>query len=74
MALIDISSPMTGSVLELLVAVGDTVTAGQEVLVLESMKMEIPIESPQAGVVAEVLVAAEETVDEGQVVVRVETA
>ncbi len=74
MALFDIPSPMTGSVFEVLVGVGDAVTAGQEVLVLESMKMEIPVESPQAGVVTELLVATEQTVDEGQTLIRVETS
>ena len=65
---------MSGSVFEVLVSAGAAVSAGQEVIVLESMKMEIPVESPEAGVVAEVLVAPEETVEEGQTLVRVETA
>ena len=65
---------MSGSVFEVLVSPGAAVSAGQEVIVLESMKMEIPVESPEAGVVAEVLVAPEETVEEGQTLVRVETA
>ena len=65
---------MSGSVFEVLVSAGAAVSAGQEVIVLESMKMEIPVESPEAGVVAEVLVVPEETVEEGQTLVRVETA
>lgn len=73
MASVDVLAPMSGSVFEVLVSAGTAVSAGQEVLVLESMKMEIPVESPEAGTVAEVLVSPEETVEEGQTLVRVET-
>ena len=72
MATIDIPAPMSGSVLEVLVKPGDAVRPRQDVLVLESMKMEIPVECPEAGTVAEVLVAPEENVEEGQTLVRVE--
>ena len=72
MATLDIPAPMSGSVLEVLVKPGDAVRARQDVLVLESMKMEIPVECPEAGTVAEVLVAPEENVEEGQTLVRVE--
>ena len=72
-AVVDIPAPMSGSVFEVLVSAGATVSAGQEVIVLESMKMEIPVESPEAGVVAEVLVSPEETVEEGQTLLRVES-
>lgn len=73
MAVVDIPAPMSGSVFEVLVSAGASVSAGQEVIVLESMKMEIPVESPEAGIVAEVLVSPEETVEEGQTLVRVES-
>ena len=63
----EIESPMAGSVKELLVAVGDAVSEGQEVVLLESMKMEIPVESTGSGTVAEFKVAEGDTVDEGQV-------
>lgn len=66
----DVPTPVTGSVLDVLVKPGDTVSAGDEVLIVESMKMEIPIESPADGTVAEVLVAAADTVEEGQIVLR----
>ncbi len=72
MAAIDIPAPMSGSVLEVLVKPGDAVRARQDVLVLESMKMEIPVECPEAGTVAEVLVAPEENVEEGQTLLRVD--
>ncbi len=72
MAIIDIPAPMTGTVKELLVEVGDTVRRGQEIAVLESMKMEIPVESPAEGTVAEVPVGTRERIDEGQVLLRLE--
>jgi acetyl-CoA carboxylase biotin carboxyl carrier protein len=40
---------MAGTLLELKVKVGDTVAVGQEIAVVESMKMEVPINSPAAG-------------------------
>lgn len=49
-----IRATMGGNVWKLLVKEGDTVEAGQEVAILESMKMEIPITSEYSGVVQEV--------------------
>lgn len=72
MAIQEIPAPMTGTVLEVLVSPGERVNAGQEVLVVESMKMEIPIESPAVGTVAEVLVAPQQRIEEGQLVLRIE--
>ena len=68
---VEIPSPMTGSVKEHLVAVGDAVTTGQEVTVLESMKMEIPVESTVDGRVDALLVQPGEAVEEGQGLVRI---
>lgn len=73
MVAIDIPAPMSGSVLEVLVEVGDAVGARQDLLVLESMKMEIPVECPEDGVVTEVLVSPEQTVEEGQLLLRMES-
>ena len=73
MPTIDVPAPMAGSVKELLVAVGDSVKAGDELLIIESMKMEIPLESPVAGTVAEILTAAAQPIGEGEVLVRIET-
>jgi len=67
---LDIPAPMPGSILELLVAAGDQVSDGQEILVIESMKMEIPLESPAAGSVQEVLVEPGQRIDEGQLLLR----
>ena len=71
MPTIDIPAPMAGSVKELLVAVGDSVSAGAELLIIESMKMEIPLESPVGGRIAEILVTPPAAIEEGQVLIRV---
>ena len=53
----EIPSPVMGVVKEILAAPGDAVSEGQELLILESMKMEIPVEAPAAGTLAELVVA-----------------
>ena len=68
---IDIPAPMAGSVKEILVAIGDPVTAGQEILIIESMKMEIPVESPAAGRVTEIPVSPPQVVEEGELLIRI---
>jgi acetyl-CoA carboxylase biotin carboxyl carrier protein len=55
-------------------AVGAAVAAGDELIVLESMKMEIPVEAPVAGVVRELRVAVDARVREGDVLVVLEAA
>ncbi|GAB4338876.1 MAG: acetyl-CoA carboxylase biotin carboxyl carrier protein subunit [Dehalococcoidia bacterium] len=72
MALVDVTCPMAGSIWKVHVKVGDAVAAGQEVLVLESMKMEIPIEAPAAGTVAAVHVTEGEKVNEGQLLLSID--
>jgi biotin carboxyl carrier protein len=49
---------------------GDTVEEDEPILILESMKMEIPVVAPEGGTVAEILVQPEQTVSEGSVVAR----
>lgn len=72
MPLIDVASPMVANVLRVLVRPGQTVRARQELVVLESMKMEIPVESPREGRVVEVCVNEAQRVVEGQVLLRLE--
>ena len=68
MAIQDVPAPMTGTVKELLVAVGDQVNVGQEIVIIESMKMEIPVVVEAPGVVAEISVAPGDVVREGDVI------
>jgi biotin carboxyl carrier protein len=72
MPIVDVPAPMAGTVKELLVAAGEAVTKYQELLIIESMKMEIPLECPDDGRVYEVLIEAPGRIDEGQVLLRLE--
>jgi biotin carboxyl carrier protein len=69
MAEIRVRSEIAGSVWKIEVAVGDAVAADEPLIILESMKMEIPLLAPRAGVVKEILVAEGEPIDEGDLVV-----
>jgi biotin carboxyl carrier protein len=64
---------MTGTVIEVLVSIGEKVAVGHELLIVESMKMELPVESELAGTVAEVLVAPGQRVEEGDLLLRLES-
>jgi len=66
----DIVCPMPGTVFKVKVAVGDTVAADQEVVVLEAMKMESPVYASTAGKVTAILVKEGDAVSEGQVLVQ----
>jgi 3-methylcrotonyl-CoA carboxylase alpha subunit len=70
----ELRAPMTGSVLKVNVAAGDAVKAGDVVIVMESMKMELRIASEIDGVVASVRCKAGETVDRNSIVAIVEPA
>ena len=60
-----VSSPMPGTILNVLVKAGDTVTEGQNLMVLEAMKMENEILAPKAGKVVQVAVTKGSTVATG---------
>ena len=64
----DVKAHITGVVFQLTTKPGDAVAAGDPVIVLESMKMEIPVEAPRAGKVREIRVAEGQTVQEGDTV------
>lgn len=68
----EITSSMAGTVLNIMVGSGDEITSGQEVLMIESMKMEIPIESQIEGKVSEVKVNIGDFVNEGDVLLVLE--
>ena len=60
-----LTAPMPGTVIEVKVSEGDSVEAGQPLIILEAMKMEHTINAPTAGTVAEVLYNAGDLVDDG---------
>jgi biotin carboxyl carrier protein len=61
----EVTSPLPGTIVSINVSEGDTVSHGQELFVLEAMKMNNPIRATQAGVVEEILVAVGEQVQHG---------
>ena len=73
MALIDIATEITGNVWRIVASVGDRVEEDEPIMILESMKMEIPVSAPEAGIVKEILTEPEAVVTEGTVVARLET-
>ena len=72
MAKHEVESEVTGNVWKILLEVGTDVAEGDVIMILESMKMEIPVESPAAGKLVELKVSAEDQVEEDQVVAVVE--
>jgi biotin carboxyl carrier protein len=69
---VNIASHMPGTIAEILVKVGDQVQADDELLILESMKMENPICAPSAGKVKEIKVKEKDKVDTNQVLIVLE--
>lgn len=68
----EMRASMAGTIFKVLVAAGDEVEAGQDVIVLESMKMEIPLQAEVGGKVTAVNVAEGEFVNEGDVLLETE--
>ena len=67
-----LSSEISGSVWKIKCNVGDVIKEGQEVLIIESMKMEIPVISDFSGTVISILVDEGETVNEDQKLVELD--
>ncbi|MDX6632353.1 MAG: acetyl-CoA carboxylase biotin carboxyl carrier protein [Solirubrobacterales bacterium] len=68
----DIEAHITGTVWKIEVKVGDTVDEGDTVVILESMKMEMPVEAEDPGKVAEIRCEEGQSVSEGDVLVVLE--
>ncbi len=66
----DVKCQISGTVWQVLVEVGQDVSEEEDLLILESMKMEIPVSAPQDGKVSEILVQPGQPVQEGQVLVK----
>ena len=73
MARIEVRSEVTGKVWKIEAAVGARVDADEPWMIIESMKMEIPVCSEEGGTVAEILVAEGDAVEDGQVVAILES-
>ena len=68
----DVVAHMTGTVWEVRVNVGDAVEEEQVLVVIESMKMEMPVEAPEPGRVGSILVKPGQAVEEGEVLLSLE--
>ena len=65
----EVEAHITGTVWKIEVAVGDSVEEGDTVVILESMKMEMPVEAEDAGTVTEILCQEGQPVNEGDALV-----
>lgn len=68
----DIKAHITGTVWKIEASIGEELEEEDVVMILESMKMEMPIEAPADGTLTEILVAEGDSVQEGQVVAKME--
>ncbi|KRM34218.1 hypothetical protein FC83_GL002208 [Agrilactobacillus composti DSM 18527 = JCM 14202] len=67
-----VKAPMPGNILDIKVKVGDTVTEGQTLLILEAMKMENEIVAPQAGVVTGIDTVKNDVVSSGDILLTIQ--
>jgi acetyl-CoA carboxylase biotin carboxyl carrier protein len=72
MATIEVKTEITGNVWKITAEIGQQLKEDETILVLESMKMEIPVAAPEDGRLTEILVAEGDTITEGSVVARIE--
>jgi len=72
MALVDVKTEITGNVWKIVAEPGQTLEEDEPIVILESMKMEIPVAAPEDGVLREILVEEGQVVTEGTVVARIE--
>ena len=70
LSMANVAAHITGTVWRVMVGVGDTVEEGDEIVILESMKMEMPVESEVEGTVARIVCAEGDAVNEGDVLVE----
>ena len=68
----DVEAHITGTVWKIEVEIGDTIEEGDTVVILESMKMEMPVEAEDAGVVRRILIEEGQSVSEGDALVVLE--
>ncbi|MEY2458266.1 MAG: acetyl-CoA carboxylase biotin carboxyl carrier protein [Acidimicrobiaceae bacterium] len=68
----EVRAEITANVWQVRVEVGQSVEVGDELVILESMKMEIPVIAPLAGTITELAVAPEDQVTEGDLIAVIE--
>ena len=68
----DVIAPMLANVWKVCVRDGDTVQSGEVLVILECMKMEIPVSAPSGGKIVQILVAIGDTISEGDEVAIIE--
>lgn len=74
MTMKDVLSPVTGTIWKIEKANGETIAVDEEIMIIESMKMEIGVQVEASGTVADIKVSEGETVDEGQVVAIIDVS
>ena len=72
MIFVDVKTEITGNIWKIVAQVGDQLSEDDPIIIMESMKMEIPIMASEDGRLTEILVAEGDTVTEGSVVARIE--
>ncbi len=70
---VEVCAHITGTVWKIEVSVGQQVAEEETLVILESMKMEMPVESPEDGTVGEILVQEGQAVEEGDVLLKLTT-
>ena len=65
----EVEAQITGNVWKIEKSVGDRVEEEEVILIIESMKMEIPVEAPSSGTILEIRVAEGDSIEEGVVLV-----
>ena len=70
----DVRAELTATVWKVVAEVGTAVSAGDELVILESMKMEIPVTAPEAGTLAALNVNEGDAISEGDVLAVIETS
>ena len=65
----EIKAPMAGNIWKINVQVGQEINFGDEVIIMESMKMEIPVEAADTCIVKEIRVSENDNVDDGHILI-----
>lgn len=73
MAIIDVKSEIAGKVWKIEAEIGQSLDEDDAIIILESMKMEIPVDAPEDGKLLEILVKEGDPVAEDQIIARIET-